>query len=100
MNQVTTDRLMQDVQVVVGDAEELLKATAAQTGEKVQQLRARTEESLRAVRTRLEAAGKEMDLAAREAARKVDSQVREHPWTAIGVAAGVALIAGFLLGRK
>ena len=100
MNQVTTDRLMQDVRVVVGDAEELLKATAAQTGEKVQQLRARTEESLRVVRTRLDAASQDMDLVAREAARQVDARVREHPWTAIGVTAGVALIAGFLLGRK
>ena len=100
MNQVTTDRLMQDLRVVVGDAEELLKATAAQTGEKVQQLRARTEESLRGVRIRMDAAGEDAALAAREAARQVDAQVRDHPWTAIGVAAGVALIAGFLLGRK
>ena len=100
MNQVTTDRLVQDVRVVVGDAEELLRATAAQTGEKVQQLRARTEESLRNVRSRLDAAGQDMDLMARETARRVDAQVREHPWTAIGVAAGVALIAGFLLRRK
>ena len=100
MNQVTTDRLMQDLRVVVGDAEELLKATAAQTGEKVQQLRARTEESLRGVRIRMDAAGEDAALAAREAARQVDARVREHPWTAIGVATGVALVAGFLLGRK
>ena len=100
MNQVTTDKLMQDLRVVVGDAEELLKVTASQGGEKMQQLRARTEESLRGVRTRLEAAGQDMDRATREAARQVDAQVHEHPWTAVGIAAGLGVVLGILLGRK
>ena len=100
MNQVTTDKLMQDLRVVVGDTEELLKATANQTGERVQQLRARAEESLRGVRTRLEAAGQDVDRAARDAARQVNAQVHEHPWTAVGVAAGLGVIVGILLGRK
>jgi hypothetical protein len=44
---VTTDKLIEDLQTVVRDAEALLRATAAQTGEKVQEVRARTEESVR-----------------------------------------------------
>jgi ElaB/YqjD/DUF883 family membrane-anchored ribosome-binding protein len=37
---------------------------------------------------------------AREAASQVDHQVREHPWTAVGVAAGVGLLVGILVGRR
>lgn len=100
MNQVTTDKLMQDLRVVVGDADELLKATANQTGERVQQLRARTEESLRGVRARLEVAGQDMDHTARQAAQHVNSQVHEYPWTAVGIAAGFGVLVGILLGRQ
>lgn len=95
-----TDRLMKDLRVVVGDAEELLKATASQTGERVQQVRAKAEESLRGVRARLQEAGEDVNARAREAASEVNDQVREHPWTAVGVAAGIGLIVGILLGRK
>ena len=100
MQSMTTEKLMLDLRVVLGDAEDLFKATAGQTGEKVQQLRARVEESLRGVRTRLEAAGHEADRVARDTARKVDSQVREHPWTAAGIAAGFGVLVGILLGRR
>jgi ElaB/YqjD/DUF883 family membrane-anchored ribosome-binding protein len=30
----------------------------------------------------------------------VDHQVHENPWTAVGIAAGVGLIVGILLGRR
>jgi ElaB/YqjD/DUF883 family membrane-anchored ribosome-binding protein len=100
MNQVTTNKLMQDLRVVVGDADELLKATANQTGERVQQLRARTEESLRGVRARLEVAAQDMDRSARQAAQHVDAQVHEYPWTAVGIAAGIGVLVGILLSRQ
>jgi len=34
------------------------------------------------------------------AARDVNKQVHDNPWTAIGVAAGVAFVVGVLAGRK
>ena len=43
---VSTDKLIEDLHAVVRDAEDLLKATASQAGEKVQQARARAEESV------------------------------------------------------
>ena len=98
--QVATEKMMQDLRAVVGDAEDLLKATAGQTGERIEKVRARAEESLRNARTRIQAAGSDVQAAAQAAARQLDGEVREHPWTAIGVAAGVGLIAGILLARK
>ena len=40
---VTTEKLMDDLRTVVGDAEELLKATASQTGERIAAVRAKAE---------------------------------------------------------
>ena len=83
--QVTTDKLMQDLRTVVTDAEELLKATAGQSGERIEKVRDRAEQSLRIARERMQAAG---------------HTVQDNPWAAVGIAAGVGLIAGILLSRK
>src|SRR5690606_28599468 len=47
MSQVNTDKLIEDLRQVVRDAEDLLRATAGQAGEKIAEARARAEESLR-----------------------------------------------------
>jgi ElaB/YqjD/DUF883 family membrane-anchored ribosome-binding protein len=83
------DRFMNELRNVIADAEDLLRATADQTGPKVQEVRARAEESLRAAREHLQGAGKQLD-----------SQVRENPWAAVGIAAGIGLLIGVLMARK
>ncbi len=98
--EVTTDKLMADLQAVVTDAEELLKATAGQAGERVTAVRARAEESVRAARARLAAAGERIGEQSREAVKHADHYVHENPWNAIGIAAGVGLLLGILIGRK
>jgi len=94
--ETTTDKLVQDMKAAVIDAEDLLKATANQGGEQIARIRARAEESLRVAQARI----KELTLTAEARVRAADRQVHEHPWTAVGVAAGVAALLGFLLGRK
>jgi ElaB/YqjD/DUF883 family membrane-anchored ribosome-binding protein len=93
-------QLMDDLRIVVEDAEALLKATAGQAGERVDQARTRAEESLRAARARLDEFQGEVTERAREAARGTDRFVHENPWGAIGVAAGVAFILGLLASRR
>jgi ElaB/YqjD/DUF883 family membrane-anchored ribosome-binding protein len=83
------DRFMNELRSVIADAEDLLRATADQTGPKVQEVRARAEESLRAAKEHLQGAGKQLD-----------SQVRENPWAAVGIAAGIGLLIGVLMARK
>ena len=89
MDRTATDKLMQDMHTVLVDAEDLLKATASQTGERVEKIRARAEGSLRIAREQLEAAGSQLN-----------GQVHEHPWTAAGIAAGVGLLVGLLIRRR
>ena len=94
--QLNTDKLTQDLRAVIGDAEELLKATAGQSGERIEKVRARAEESVRVARQRLQGAGEEV----RDAARELNGRVHDNPWAAVGVAAGIGLLAGLILARK
>lgn len=100
MGHVTSEKLMQDMRVVVTDAEDLLKATAGQTGERIEKIRAKAEESLRAARNRMQIAGTALQETATDAVGTVDEQVHRNPWTAVGIAAGVGLVLGILLGRR
>ena len=97
---VTTDKLIKDLKAVVGDAEDLLKATASQSGEHIARIRARAEESLRTARERMKHITDAAEVQASAAAREVNRQVHDNPWTAIGVAAAVGLVVGLVLGRK
>jgi len=97
---VTTDTLIDDLHAVIRDAESLLKATAAQTGEKVQEVRERAEESVRQAKERL--AGVEDEALQRAKALAVDAEeyVRGNPWQAVGIAAGIGLVLGLLMSRR
>ncbi len=78
MDAATTEKLMADLRAVVRDAENLIGAVAAESGERLENAEA----------------------GAREAAREVDAQVRRNPWAAVGIAAAAGLVLGLLLGRK
>ncbi|MEW5886602.1 MAG: DUF883 family protein [Pseudomonadota bacterium] len=94
------DKLVADLKVVVADAEELLAATAHQTGERVAELRERMQDNLRNARHKLGSLEDDLRLKARDACRATDHYVHEHPWTSIGVAAGVGLLLGLLISRR
>lgn len=96
MSDINTEKFMHDMRAVVIDAEELLKATASQGGERVEKLRARAEESLKMARERLLQAGETFESTARE----VNEQVRQHPYMTAGVAAGIGMLVGLLIARR
>jgi ElaB/YqjD/DUF883 family membrane-anchored ribosome-binding protein len=52
-DRITSDKLKADLRVLAADMEQLLRATAGQTGQHVAQVRARAEESLHAARARV-----------------------------------------------
>lgn len=97
---VTKEKLMDDLRVVVADAEELLRATAGQAGEKVAVARERIQESLAAAKVRLAAAQDVVIEKTKYAAKVTDDYVHENPWKAVGIAAGVGLLVGMLIGRR
>ena len=97
---VSADKLIEDLHAVVRDAEDLLKATASQAGEKIQQARERAEESVRQAKERLAGLEDEALAHARELANDADKFVRDKPWQAVAIAAGVGLVLGLLLSRR
>ena len=96
----SADKLMEDLRLVVTDAEELLKATAGQAGEKVAVARARAAESIDAAKARIAQAGYAAAAQTREAATAADDYVHDNPWTAVGVAAAVGVVIGILIAKK
>lgn len=100
IDEVSKEQLVNDFKVVVADAEALLKATASHSGEKVAEIRAKTEESLRAAKVKIAEAQSAIVAKTKEAAKATDEYVHENPWKSMGIAAGVGLVIGLLIGRK
>lgn len=97
---VSTEKLVQDLKVVVADAEELLRATASQAGERVTVAREKIQESLQRAKVKLTEAESVVADKTKQMANMTDEYVREHPWKAVGIAAGIGLIIGLLISRR
>jgi ElaB/YqjD/DUF883 family membrane-anchored ribosome-binding protein len=99
-SEVSKDKLVADMKVVMADAEELLKATASAAGDKVSAARARMEDSLRTARVKVAEAQEVVVDRATAAARATDDYVHANPWRAVGIAAGAGLVIGMLISRR
>ncbi len=91
---ITRDKLVEDVKILTKDVQELLKATASVVGEKAAEARVKVEESLKIAQDKLSDAHGHVKAKGQEAFSATDIYVRDNPWNAVGIAAGV----GFLLG--
>ena len=98
--QVSKDKLIADFRCVVADAEELLKITAGQAGDKATELRGRLQGHLVTAKEKLADAQAAAAEKTKAAARATDDYVHDNPWRAVGVAAGVGLVIGLLIGRR
>ncbi|MBI4489565.1 MAG: DUF883 domain-containing protein [Deltaproteobacteria bacterium] len=98
-DEVTREKLISDFKVLANDAEELLKATANQAGERITAARKRIEQSLEEGKKTLSEAENAFVDKTREMAKAADDYVRQNPWNALGIAAGVGLVLGLLLRR-
>ena len=94
------EKLVKDLKNLIADAEELLRATASQAGEKITEARQKIEQSLVEGKKALADAEKTLLAKSKECAEMADDYVRENPWTAVGVAAGVGLVLGLLMRGK
>jgi ElaB/YqjD/DUF883 family membrane-anchored ribosome-binding protein len=97
---VTREKLVSDLRIVIGDAEELLKATAQNAGETVAAARAKVQASMNGAKKRLADVSDATLDSAKVAARATDEFVREHPWQAVGIGAAVGVILGMLISRR
>lgn len=96
----TRDKLVDDLSAVLGEAEDMLKRAAVETGDKARDLRSQVETKLLRAKLRLQEIEGEAVDRAKEAVRATDDYVHDNPWQAIGVAAAVGLAIGLLLNRR
>ena len=99
MTEATKERLVSDVKTVLSDAEDLLRQSAASTGEQAVQLRERGMAMLRQARDKAQSLQETAVAKSKEAARAADDYVHENPWRSIGVAFSVGIVLGLLVNR-
>jgi ElaB/YqjD/DUF883 family membrane-anchored ribosome-binding protein len=90
----TRDKFVEDVKVLAKDVQDLLKATTSVVGEKAAEARVKVEESLKVAQDKLTVVQENMKSRGQEALTATDGYVRDNPWNAVGIAAGI----GFVLG--
>jgi ElaB/YqjD/DUF883 family membrane-anchored ribosome-binding protein len=90
--------LRKDLRNVARDAEELLKATADVTNDRVQEARTRAQKTVSQALDHLY--GQRIQRKMRRYVRYTDTYVRDHSWAVMGAVAGVALLIGLLARRE
>jgi len=97
---VSRDKIKGDLKTVLADMDDYLRATASQTGEKIGAIRERLQEHMHRAKDRLADTKEIVVDKTKEAAKATDEYVHDNPWRAVGIAAGVGLIIGMLIGRR
>jgi ElaB/YqjD/DUF883 family membrane-anchored ribosome-binding protein len=99
-NAAPVEELMDELRLIVADAEELLQVTANQTGEVAATARARIEKSLHVVKERLVETESAVIERTRQATKVTDQFVHENPWQSIGICACAGVVIGMLIARR
>ena len=96
----TKGKMVDDFKSIVSDADDLLRATAKVSGEGFNLTRAKFEEKIKTAKASLAEAEQIVVDKARQAATATDDYVKGNPWTAVGMAAGVGVLIGFLVAKR
>ncbi|VVE04200.1 membrane protein [Pandoraea capi] len=91
---------MTDIKSVLADAEDLLKQAANTTGERASELSDRALTLLKQAKEKASDVQVVVVEKSKQAARATDDYVHDHPWQAVGIAAGIGVVIGLLLNRK
>ena len=89
-----------DLDEVLSDAEEMLRRSGAETGDKARELRSQVESKLQTVKVRLRNFQDEAFGRAKAVANVTDDYVRDNAWQVIGAAAAIGIAIGLLLNRR
>lgn len=97
---VTKDKLIQDFKIIADDVEDLFKAVSSGAADKIAVARERLQDNLHKAKVKLAEAEDIFLDKAKQTAHVTDEYVHENPWRAVGIAAGVGLVIGLLIGRR
>ena len=94
------NKLIHDLQAVIQDTEELLRMTVDHVGESADALRSRVSDRLNQAMTELRQLQNLTTDQAKLLGQEGEDFVKNNPWKSVGVAAGVGLLLGLLVGRR
>lgn len=89
-----------DVKGLVREAQELFREATLITGEKAEDLRAKGIGLLESALASAQEAQAAVIDSSKQAFEATDTFVKENPWKAVGISAGVGLLIGLLISRK
>ena len=96
----TRGQVADDVNALVADSGELLKAAVAVSGDGLARARGEFEEKLGRVRASLTDASRAAVGTARQRAAAVNNYAHGSPWTMVGIAAVAGILIGILAARR
>jgi ElaB/YqjD/DUF883 family membrane-anchored ribosome-binding protein len=99
-SQIARQRTAEDLRQLLHDAEQMIAATRHDGSERLHAVRERLESSARQVREAFYDGERALFEQAREGAQRADAYVHVHPWSTMTVAAGAALVIGWMMGRR
>ena len=91
-------KLLADFNAVVHEADQLLKFVTDEGGDKASALRSKVERNLNAAKDRLRSLEDAVMDKTRATARATDVYVHENPWQTVGIAAGLSVVFGVVIG--
>jgi len=89
-----------DMKSLVREAQDLFREATSVTGDKADELRALGLNLLDAAVSKAQEVQAAALETGKEVAETADEYVKENPWQAVGIAAGVGLLVGILIARK
>ena len=85
---------------LVADVEDLVRKVAHVDDEEIAEIRSKVEDTLARAKTTATEGVTAVRERAEEATDATDEYVHENPWAAVGIAAAVGIIIGFIAGRR
>lgn len=100
MSKVTTEKLLEDFNVLIDDAEQLITATAGEANERIAEVRQRLALKIEEGRAALARYERELREQAEQAKIRAKAFLREESWSRLLMAAFLGLLIGAALRRK
>jgi ElaB/YqjD/DUF883 family membrane-anchored ribosome-binding protein len=92
--------IARDIQNVVSDAQELLKTVQSEGSSRLTEVKGQVQAKLDNAKQMLGELGTTVQDGAKQAMDTTDQYVRSNPWRAVGAAAAVGALIGFLISRR
>ena len=95
-----SDKLLNDLQSVIKDAEVLLKNSSIPGSDEFKSAKERFENTLRNAKDEVVRIERLVVDKTKEVAHTTDNYVKDHPWQAVGLSTAIGLVIGLLISRK